>query len=112
MSTGNNIKTEFIGLSRLNKPIRFYGLTSLQLGGSVLTTIILFIVLSTAKMSLLGLFILSGVWIILLKGPLKKLNQEYKKGTPNYLSSYLTFSSTPKRIRDKHSIFSFIIKKP
>lgn len=100
----------FYGLSQLNKPIRFRGLSSLQLGASVLGSIVVFMVMSTSGLSLVGLFSLTGGWIILLKGPLKKLNQEHKKGTPNYVESFFMFSSTPKKIRDKEVIFNHLIK--
>lgn len=102
---------EYYGLSQLNKPIRFRGLSSLQLGAAVLGSIVLFMILSISGQSFIGLFGLLAAWIILLKGPLKKLNKEHKKGTPNYVESYFIFSSVPKKIRDKETIFQFLINK-
>ena len=97
------------GSSTLNKPIRFRGMTSLQIGIGGIITIVLILFITISGTPFIGLPILIGIWILLLKGPLKKLNQEHKKGTPNYIGSYLNFSSTPKKILDKDLVFSHLI---
>lgn len=106
------MKTDTLfGSSTLNKPIRFRGMTSLQVGIGGVITIVIILVTSISGTPFIGLPILVGIWIVLLNGPLKKLNQEHKKGTPNYIGSYLNFSGTPKKIFDKDLVFSHLITK-
>lgn len=101
----------YFGLSKMNKPIRFAGLSSLQLGGSILLSVTIFLVMATSKMALFGLFVLITIWIVLIKFIFKKLIKEHKKGTPDYINSYFALRGTPKAIVDRNFIFSFLIKR-
>ncbi len=98
-------------MPKINKPIRFWGLSSLQLGGMILTTMVVFLGTVIAKQAVTGIIILLGIWISLVQFVIKKLNKEHKKGTPDYMASYFVHSAMPKKITDKNLIFSFILKK-
>jgi len=94
---------------KMNKPIRFFGLSSLQ-------AIILFICI---LVSVLGM-LMSGVNFLVmllvfsceiygLSLVLKKLIIANKKGTPDFLGAYTTLKYTPKKITDSNFLFSFLI---
>lgn len=98
-------------MPKINKPIRFWGLSSLQLGGMILATLLIFLFTVISKQALTGLIILSAAWIFLIQVVIKKLNKEHKKGTPDYISSYFINKSLPRKITDKNFTFSFLLKK-
>lgn len=98
-------------MRKINKPIKFFGLSSGQFAVFMLV-VALIIIFSIFKQlhpiiiigiisSILGL---SGV----LFGTLKK---EHKAGNPDYLIGISVRSATPRQIRDKKQIFKFILQR-
>lgn len=98
-------------MPKINKPIRFWGLSSLQLGGMILVTMVVFLGTVITKQAVTGVIILSSAWVFIIQVVIKKLNKEHKRGTPDYMSSYFIYAALPKKITDKNLIFSFLLKK-
>lgn len=98
-------------MRKINRPIRFFGLSSGQFGLFMLANALIIIVFvfkhvhPIIVISVMGaIFFGSGVLF-------KNLKREHKTGNPNYLSSLSIKSATPKKIVDKHKVFNFIMKK-
>lgn len=98
-------------MRKINRPIRFFGLSSGQFGLFMLANALIIIVFvfkhvhPIIVISVMGaIFFGSGVLF-------KNLKREHKAGNPNYLSSLSIKSATPKKIVDKHKVFNFIMKK-
>ena len=94
---------------KINKPIRFFGLSSGHFAVFMLF-VALTIIISIFKQlhPLLITCIISGM--LLLSGMLfKTLKREHKAGNPNYLAGLGIKSATPKQITDKKRIFAFIL---
>ena len=98
-------------MRKVNRPIRFFGLSSGQFGLFMLANALIIIVFvfkhvhPIIVISVMGaIFFGSGVLF-------KNLKREHKAGNPNYLSSLSIKSATPKKIVDKHKVFNFIMKK-
>lgn len=98
-------------MRKINRPIRFFGLSSGQFGLFMLANALIIIVFvfkhvhPIIVISVMGaIFFGSGVLF-------KNLKREHKAGNPNYLSSLFNKSATPKKIVDKHKVFNFIMKK-
>lgn len=96
-------------MRKINKPIKFFGLSSGQFGLFMLfvaITIIVFIfkqihpLIITMALSAIG--VLSGMLFNTLK-------KEHKAGNPDYLTGLSVRSATPKKIVDKNKIFKFIL---
>ena len=82
---------------KMNKPIRFFGLSSMQA-----IIIFVFVLISILVMMMSGINFM--LLIIILGGEI------YKKGTPDFFGAYATFNATPRKIIDTNFIFSFLIK--
>lgn len=95
-------------MRKVNRPIKFFGLTSGQFGLFMLVTAIIIIVCIFKQMhSIIIAAVISS--ILLISGFLfKNLQREHKAGNPDYLGGLSIKSSTPKKIVDKKRIFSFI----
>ncbi len=98
-------------MRKINRPIRFFGLSSGQFGLFMLANALIIIVFvfkhvhPIIVISVMGaIFFGSGVLF-------KNLKREHKARNPNYLSSLSIKSATPKKIVDKHKVFNFIMKK-
>lgn len=98
-------------MRKINRPIRFFGLSSGQFGLFMLANALIIIVFvfkhvhPIIVISVMGaIFFGSGVLF-------KNLKREHKAGNPNYLSSLSIKSATPKKIVDRHKVFNFIMKK-
>lgn len=103
--------TLYYTMPKINEPIRFWGLSSLQLGGMILATMVVFLGTVIARQAVTGAVILSSAWIFIIQIVIKKLNKEHKKGTPDYMASYFVYTALPRKITDKNMIFSFLLKK-
>lgn len=99
----------YITHNQMNKPIRMMGLSSLQLF-AVIAVFGLTLVIMTAivKASFLTILVVAAIIIILLTMLVAKLSREHKKGCPNYIKSYFTFTGTPKKIIDTKSVLSMV----
>lgn len=98
-------------MRKINRPIRFFGLSSGQFGLFMLANALIIIVFVFKHVHPIivisvmeAIFFGSGVLF-------KNLKREHKAGNPNYLSSLSIKSATPKKIVDKHKVFNFIMKK-
>ena len=94
-------------MRKINKPIKFFGLSSGQFAVFMLV-VALIIIFSIFKqlhpVFIIGILGLSGM----LFGTLKK---EHKAGNPDYLTGISVRSATPRQIRDKKQIFKFILQR-
>lgn len=96
---------------KLNRPIRFFGLSSGQFGLFMLANALIIIVCifqSLHPVIIVGvisaIFFCSGILF-------KNLIREHKAGNPNYLLSLSVKAVTPAKIVDKHKAFNLILKK-
>jgi hypothetical protein len=98
-------------LRKMNRPIKFFGLTSGQFGLYMLFVALLIITLIfKGKNSFLivgtvtFLFIVSSFFF-------RRLQKEHKAGNPDYITSISIKSATPRKITDKYRIFKFLYNK-
>jgi c-di-AMP phosphodiesterase-like protein len=99
-------------LKKMNRPIRFFGLSSLQLGGLFVLTAIVIVIMITSNTSPIVIVILLAGLLLSFSILFGKLNKEHKKGNPNYMQGLSVQSTTPQKIVDKQKIFSKLIKCP
>ena len=88
-------------LTKLNRPIRFWGLSSLQFGLIAISGMIIILVLVFQRVNpMLFIMIIAGIvfGFSLLFANLKK---EQKKGNPNYIQGLMIKDQTPKKIVDR-----------
>jgi len=97
-------------LRKINRPIKFFGLTSLQLGGVCLIVALLIILMIAANKNPVAIIFFVVVVISGLSFLLGKLNVEHKKGNPDYLVGEQVKTATPKKIKDGKKIFGFLMK--
>lgn len=98
-------------MRKINRPIKFFGLTSGQFGLFMLVNALIIIgcifkhVHPVIIVGIMGaIFFASGILF-------KNLKREHKAGNPDYLTSLSVKASTPKRILDKHKVFNFIMRQ-
>lgn len=96
---------------KINKPMRFYGLSSGQLGLFVL--IIVLVILACIFLRVNSFIMIVLIAAILSGGSFlfERLKKEHKAGNPNYLAGLRVSNSTPKKIVDKYRVFNMLIKK-
>ena len=98
---------EYANFSKINKPIRFAGLTTVQFLGVFLTVAITFIIITSTGISfVVGLFVFL-VEVVPVVFYATKASKEHKKGNSRYFDSLSNFMSTPKRLVDSDT-FSFL----
>ena len=98
-------------MRKINKPIKFFGLTSGQFALFMLIVAITIIICIFKQLHpifitaiLCGITFLSGMLF-------KTLKREHKAGNPNYLTGLSVKSVTPRKIRDKKQVFRLILNK-
>lgn len=97
---------------QMNKPMKFMGLSSLQMFVVVgLLGIVVIVCTSFIKTHVVVPILIDGVLLIPIFFISQKLKIEHKKGNSDYFGSYLAFFTTPKKIIDKNKIFSFLINE-
>lgn len=97
-------------MRKINRPIRFFGLSSGQFGLFMLANALIIIVFVFQHVHPIIVVAVMGA-IFFGSGILfRNLKREHKAGNPNYLSSLSIKSATPKKIVDKHKVFNFIMK--
>lgn len=103
---------QYLTQVQMNKPMKFMGLSSMQLFISIgILGFIIVISTTIFHLSPLVPFLIDGVIFIPIFFGSKKLAAEHKKGNSTYLGSYFAFMNTPKKIIDKNKIFSFIVNE-
>lgn len=100
-----------ITLVKINRPIKFYGLSPKYFGIFVLA--IALSLIAGVFLQLNPLVIVGVVMIVILlsKRFLKKFNMEHKSGNPDYLTGLRVKRVTPFKIVDKHRIFKTLMSK-
>ena len=98
-------------MRKINKSIKFFGLSSGQFAIFMLLTALTVIVSIFKQLHpLIIIGIISG--ILFLSGLLfKTLKNEHKAGNQDYLTGIRIKSATPRQITDKRHIFKFILKQ-
>ena len=96
---------------KLNRPIRFWGLSPIQFtiiasGGVIILMLLVFkqvhpIITISAIAAMIFIFTLLFT----------RLKEHHKKGNPNYIQGLSVKSSTPKRIIDKRRVFKNLVKQ-
>lgn len=96
-------------MRKINKPIRFFGLSSGQFAIFMLFVAITIIVSIFKQFH--PILIIGIISAILFFSAMlfKTLKKEHKAGNPDYLSGLSIRSATPRRITDKKRIFRFIL---
>ncbi|HJA85990.1 MAG TPA: hypothetical protein H9950_07360 [Candidatus Bacteroides avicola] len=96
-------------MRKINKPIRFFGLSSGQFAIFMLFVAITIIVSIFKQFH--PILIIGIISAILFFSAMlfKTLKKEHKAGNPDYLSGLSIRSATPRRITDKKRIFKFIL---
>ena len=97
-------------LKKMNRPIKFFGLTSLQFDLYLLFTMILIVVLVATQINSLLMVAIVALQITLSGFLFRQLVVEHKKGNPDYLTSVSIKSATPSKIVDKNKVFKLIYK--
>lgn len=99
-----------VTMNKINRPIRFFGLTPIQFSLFVVLVAILIIISVFAQLQPTTVVGVGGFFFIIAKSLFRTLNKEHKAGNPNYLDSLSVRTSTPSKIVDKHHIFNKILK--
>lgn len=98
-------------MRKINRPIRFFGLSSGQFGLFMLLNALIIIVFVFKHVHPVIVVVTMGA-IFFGSGILfRNLKREHKAGNPSYLSSLSIKSATPSKIVDKNKVFNFIMKK-
>lgn len=95
-------------LKKMNRPIRFFGLSPLQFsaftGGLFLLIILLIFAKASSFIITVTITAICTAFILLVK----KLQTAHKKGNPDYLAGKNIRSATPGKIIDKSLYFKLI----
>lgn len=97
-------------LRKINKPIKFFGLTSIQFGLLMLSYALVIIICVFAHFHPLIVVTIISIMAFISGILFKNLSREHKAGNPDYLTSLSVRSVTPAKIVDKHRVFKFIMK--
>lgn len=98
-----------ITLGKINRPIRFFGLSTYQFCGYVLAIILsLLVSIFLSVHPLIIAAVLIGL-IYFSKSMFKTLMKEHKAGNPDYLAGLSVKRITPNKIVDKHHVFKHIL---
>ena len=97
-------------MRKINKPIKFFGLSSGQFAIFMLLTAIIIVSIFKQLHPILIIGIISA--ILFLSGLLfQTLKKEHKAGNPDYLTGLRIKNASPRPIPDKRQIFKFILKQ-
>lgn len=95
-------------LKKMNRPIRFFGLSSLQFFAAILIMMIVVIIMIFAKANSLAIIGVIFVFVIAFTFLFAELNKAHKAGNPDYLAGKNIQSATPRKIVDKNKFFNLI----
>ena len=98
-------------LRKINKPIKFFGLTSIQFGVIMLFYALVIIICVFAHLHPLIVVTIISIMAFISGMLFKNLSKEHKAGNPDYLTNLSVKSVTPSKIVDKRKVFNFIMKK-
>lgn len=98
-------------IKRINKPIKFWGLTSTQAGLYVLCCASVIIVTVFMGIHPILIACVALGMMLLTQVAFQRFVREHKAGNPDYLKGLNVRELTPKQITDKHQIFKTIIRK-
>lgn len=105
-------KRLFNSQNHMNKPVRMFGLTSMQFFLIAAAMGLLMVVMSTlVQAGFLVTMVTLGVLALPLTFAISKLRKEQEKGNPNYIQSMLAFGVTPKKIEDQNRVLQGIVKR-
>lgn len=98
-------------IRRINRPIKFFGLSSGQFAVFVIIVALIMIACIFKRVHpIIIVCVLSFIFYgssILFQG----LKREHKAGNPDYLTSLSVKSVTPSKIIDKNQVFNLIMKE-
>lgn len=97
-------------IKRINKPIKFWGLSSMQAGLYILICAALIIIMVFIRIHPILIAAVAAAMILFTKVAFQKFIKEHKAGNPDYLNGLNVKSVTPKQITDKSQIFKLIKK--
>lgn len=98
-------------IRKINRPIKFFGLTSGQFGVYALFVALIIIVCIFKRLHPVIIVGMIGAIFFASSILFKNLIREHKAGNPDYLSSLSIKAVTPKTIIDKHQVFNLILKR-
>ena len=97
-------------LNKINKPIKFFGLTSIQFGVLMLVYALVIVICVFAHLNPLIVVVIISIMAFFSGILFKNLSREHKAGNPDYLTSISVKSVTPTKILDRKKVFNFIMK--
>lgn len=97
-------------IKRINKPIKFWGLSSMQAGLYILICAALIIIMVFIRIHPILIAAVAAAMILFTKVAFQKFIKEHKARNPDYLNGLNVKSVTPKQITDKSQIFKLIKK--
>lgn len=98
-------------LRKINKPIKFFGLSSGQFAVYMLAVAVIIIVCIFKRLHPVIIVSMIGAIFFVSSILFKNLIREHKAGNPDYLSSLSIKAVTPKTIIDRHKVFNLILKR-
>jgi cadmium resistance protein CadD (predicted permease) len=96
----NTEARQYNTLPNLNRDIKFFGLTSIQVFVVLVLLAFVFMI-----QWIVGLLMIIPVYVGVLK-----VYQAEKKGNPSFIDSKMVFKSTPKKVFDKNRVLQYLKK--
>lgn len=95
---------------KLNRPIKFWGLSSGQFGLFCLAIALIIIVCIFLRLPSIITVMIIGAIAFLSNLFFKNLIREHKAGNPDYSTSQTVKTATPRKIIDRYKVFNLILK--
>jgi len=94
---------------KMNRPIKFFGLSSLQFLLVCVFGAVIIVVEIFAGAGAIAIILTVCVLVFTFTYVFAKMSDAYKKGNTDFIRSKMVKDNTPKRITDHHRFFKFII---
>jgi hypothetical protein len=96
--------------AKMNKPIKFFGLSPLQSILLFVGTTVLFLGMQIAGKNIIVTIVVFSILFICLKRVSIKIREAIKKGNPDLIKAYYILKYSPKKIEDRRFVFKYLIK--
>lgn len=96
---------------KLNRPIKFFGLSSLQFLSVCVSGAIIIVIEIFASCSPIIIVLTIFFLVVTFTYVFAKMRLAYKNGNNNYIESKLVKDHTPLKIIDKNCFFKYILLK-